>query len=499
MGKRYVCIWFPYLITDVFSVRKTELKQKPFVVCVQSHGRMIVYAANAAAETNGVYIGMALADARAVCPGIEKADHSPGMEPKLLRRIAVWCIRFTPGAMVDGNDGVLLDATGCTHLWGGDGKYIDDIIQRLQAKGFTARAAVADTIGAAWAAARFGSHNIIDVGEEVNALMPLPPEALRIHADTAARLHKLGLKQIKDLLSMPRTALRRRFGEEIILRLKQAFGNAPESFESVQPPAEFAQRLPCMYAVMRLEGIEIALQQTLEPLCDLVRKAGKGIRSLALICYRTDHTTTRVTIAVNTPTTNVQHLQKLFALKLGELAPEPGIKLFVLEATKTEDHSPAQEAFWKRSSGFYNKTFTELIDRLTMQFGAAAIHRYVPAQHYWPERSYTKAKTLHEQFTSTWNTDKRRPILLLPAPERIEVTAPVPDYPPMMFRYKNKLHKIIKADGPERIEQEWWLQTGQHRDYYTVEDEEGCRYWLFRSGHYDANRTWSWWLHGFFS
>ena len=43
----------------------------------------------------------------------------------------------------------------------------------------------------------------------------------------------------------------------------------------------------------------------------------------------------------------------------------------------------------------------------------------------------------------------------------------------MLFRYKGKLHKIIKADGPERIEQEWWLQEGQHRDYYCVEDEEG--------------------------
>ena len=82
-------------------------------------------------------------------------------------------------------------------------------------------------------------------------------------------------------------------------------------------------------------------------------------------------------------------------------------------------------------------------------------------------------------------------------PEYIEVTAPVPDYPPMLFRYKGKLHKIIKADGPERIEQEWWLQDGQHRDYYAVEDEEGYRYWLFRLGHYDEN--YQWFIHGFFA
>ena len=64
---------------------------------------------------------------------------------------------------------------------------------------------------------------------------------------------------------------------------------------------------------------------------------------------------------------------------------------------------------------------------------------------------------------------------------------------------EGKLHKIIRADGPERIEQEWWLQQGQHRDYYYVEDENGQRFWLFRSGHYDVAKTYGWYLHGFFA
>ena len=59
----------------------------------------------------------------------------------------------------------------------------------------------------------------------------------------------------------------------------------------------------------------------------------------------------------------------------------------------------------------------------------------------------------------------------------------------MLFQRKGKLHRIIKADGPERIEQEWWLQQGQHRDYYRVEDEEGYRYWLFRLGTMMIKRT----------
>ena len=98
-----------------------------------------------------------------------------------------------------------------------------------------------------------------------------------------------------------------------------------------------------------------------------------------------------------------------------------------------------------------------------------------------------------------WKADRPRPVQLLARPEPIQVTAPIPDYPPMLFRHKGKLHTIKKADGPERIEQEWWLQEGEHRDYYAVEDEEGQRYWLFRSGHYTGDQRQQWFLHGYFA
>ncbi|HYC27469.1 MAG TPA: DNA polymerase Y family protein, partial [Chitinophagaceae bacterium] len=133
------------------------------------------------------------------------------------------------------------------------------------------------------------------------------------------------------------------------------------------------------------------------------------------------------------------------------------------------------------------------------RFGVQRINRYLPDEHYWPERAVKKAASPLEETTPSWYVEKKRPLQLLSPPEPIEVTAPVPDYPPMLFRYRNKLHKIKRADGPERIEQEWWLQEGQHRDYYCVEDEEGQRYWIFRLGHYEADKKAGWYLHGFFA
>ncbi len=206
----------------------------------------------------------------------------------------------------------------------------------------------------------------------------------------------------------------------------------------------------------------------------------------------------QVEIGTNRPTHNVNHLFKLFEIKLPTIEPAMGIELFVLEAPMVEDHLPDQEKIWEGSVGLEDIRLSELLDRLANKVGVQAIHRYLPDEHFWPERSFKLTASLQEKATTTWREDKPRPLQLLSKPEPIEVTAPIPDYPPMLFRYKDKVHQVVKADGPERIEQEWWLQQGQHRDYYRVEDEEGNRYWLFRLGHYH-DETFQWFLHGFFA
>ena len=496
MCKRFVSIWFRYLVTDWFTLRRPKLANTPFVLSAPSHGRMIVTAANAIAEAQGVHSGMVLADARAIIPGLQVLDDKPELIYKLLKRIAEWCIRFTPFAAIDSPDGIILDVTGCPHLWGRDELYLNDIVKRLKARGYHVRAAIADTVGTAWAAARCGKQCIINAGQQNEALLSLPAAALRLEADTIECLNKLGLRQIKDFIGMPRSALRRRFGNHIVTRLNQALGLEEEIIQPVQPIEPYHERLPCLEPIVTATGIEIALQRLLEAMCQRLQKEQKGLRLANLKCYRVDGKIEHIAIATNSPSHNVKHLFKLFEIKLSTIEPDLGIELFVLEAPKVEDYAPAQQRLWETMWGLDNILLSELIDRIAGKVGSNAIHRFLPDEHYWPERSVKHASSLQEQKTTEWKLDRPRPIQLLATPETVEVTAPVPDYPPMLFRYRGKLHKIKKADGPERIEQEWWIQDGQHRDYYAVEDEEGCRYWLFRLGHYDED--YQWFLHGVF-
>jgi protein ImuB len=297
---------------------------------------------------------------------------------------------------------------------------------------------------------------------------------------------------------MPRYSLSRRFGKIFIERLHQALGLKEETIQPIYPVESYSERLPCLEPIVTLTGIEIALQRLLEALCYRLQRQSKGLRSASFVCYRIDGKIERVAIETGSPSNNAKHLFKLFEIKLPSIEPDLGIELFVLEAQNIEDHSPVQEKLWNETSGINDTGLSELLDRFAIRIGANCIHRYLPDEHHLPEKSFKPATSLQEKPTTIWKIERPRPLQLLSIPEPIEVTAPIPDYPPMNFRYKGKLHKIIRADGPERIEQEWWIAKGRHRDYYYVEDEEGKRYWLFRSGHYETEKR-RWFIHGFFA
>ena len=96
-----------------------------------------------------------------------------------------------------------------------------------------------------------------------------------------------------------------------------------------------------------------------------------------------------------------------------------------------------------------------------------------------------------------------RPLCLLARPEPIEAVAEMPDAPPVLFRRRRTLHRIVRAEGPERIASEWWrsarARSASPRDYYRVEDSEGRRYWVYRDRAARPGMAPAWYLHGVFA
>lgn len=502
MQARYVSIRFRYLLVDWQLIRRPELQDVPFVFVAADHGRIKITAISPLAASYGIETGMRAADAKAICPDLEVLDDKPGRAGKLLKGLGEWCVRYSPAIMIDNffMDGLFMDVSGCPHLWGGEREYLKDIISKLKGKGYTVRLAMADTLGAAWAISRFGSLTpLIPAGEHTEALLSLPPEALRLSEITLSKLSKLGFYQVRSFIGMPRSVLRRRFGEDFLARLGQAIGTVEEIIQPLEIPVLFRERLPCLESIRTRCGIEIAISRLLENLCLRLRDEGKGLRTAILTCYRIDGKIVQIDIGTNGATHSVSHLFKLFQLKIEQIRPALGIELFVLDAPKVDNITPGQEALWTGKPGLNDGSVIRLLDRVVGKVGSGVIHRYLPGAHYWPERSAKKSATITEESETDWRMDKPRPTELLKNPEPIEVMALIPDHPPKFFMYKELKHVVVKADGPERIEREWWLDTGEHRDYYQVEDEQGQRYWLFRSGHYDGEQRYKWFIHGFFA
>jgi protein ImuB len=152
-----------------------------------------------------------------------------------------------------------------------------------------------------------------------------------------------------------------------------------------------------------------------------------------------------------------------------------------------------------------------LADRLGNRIGFANLRRLAPRESHLPERAVAVLPALAPPGKQIWRSGPARPIRLLAPPETVEAMAPVPDDPPILFRWRRLQHRVRRADGPERIAAEWWRNPdparerempddpGAIRDYYRVEDEEGRRFWLFRAGLYRPDRPARWFIHGVFA
>ena len=490
---------------------------------------------------------MRLADARALLPDLVTVAGEPQADRRLIETIAGWCDRYTPWVAIDplggalaeeietacsaggfgGDAGLLLDVTGCTHLFGegeaGERALLADLVTRLARRDLSCRAAMADTAGAAWALARFAERHadlFCPSRGQRDALGSLPVEGLRLETPVLEIFLKLGLRRIGDLYPMPRAPLARRFGDQPLNRLDQALGTLAEPIEPRRIPPAFRTRLAFAEPIGRAEDIASATSRLLAALCRQFEQAGVGARQLEIALYRIDGSVDRTSIGTSRPNRDNPKLMKLFEERLGELDPGFGIELMILAAPEVEAWSGTQDALPDQNapgvaSGVDGTI--DLADRLALRLGGENVVRLLSRDSHLPERVQVAAPVSSKPAPAgAWrrvaSLKGARPTRLLQRPEPVEVTAIVPDDPPSVFHWRRHAHRIVRADGPERIANEWWRprSDGTHppagtlppvRDYYRVEDDDGGRFWLFRDGPYqlaaNGQPTARWFLHGF--
>lgn len=465
--------------------------------------RQEVVAACPAALVLGVGPGMAATHARVLVPELDVRPAEPEADAELLERLALRAVRsWTPVAAVSSPDGLWLDLTGAAHLFGGEERLCARLLAFCRRAGFTARVAVADTPGAAHALARYAPSpiTVVSGGALVDALTPLPVTALRLAPDALVAARRFGFEQIGDLLPVARGPLARRLGLHTVERLDQALGRVAEPItpeeDSQAPEAE--RRL--LEPIGTAEQIGQVMSDLLAELVENLRARGLGVRSLRLLCSRVDGHEQVVAAGTSRPTRDAWHLLRLLSLRIERIDPGLGLERFRLTAVHVEPLG-ATSLGAVLAGEAPAPDLARLVDGVAGRIGPRALFRVASVESHVPERAVARTHPL--AAPAGWPSWKR-PALLLAQPELLSgVVALLPDQPPRRFEWRGNRHKVVHADGPERIHGEWWRRDGEVwavRDYFRLEDAEGQRFWVFRRGDgVDASTgDLSWWVHGLF-
>jgi protein ImuB len=503
---RVVSVFLPTWPTDRFRrglLGASLPPDRPLVMVGNDGPRKVVSAADIAAHRVGIRVGMPAAKAQALVPDLTVADAAVREDAEALERLAYWALRYSPVAASDPPDGIVIDVSGADHLMGGEEALLHDLAERLRAVGLSSRVAVADSRGAAYAVARYGSRDVTIVAPDRcrQAVALLPPGCLRIDPARVASLLGLGFETVGDLLAQPRAPLVLRFGQDLGRRLDQALGLTAEVIDPVRPVDVVEVRQSFAEPIGAADTIKKYLAKLSAGLCLNLEKLGLGARRLDLICHRVDSQFQAVRVGTAMPIRDAKRISRLLCDKIETIDPGYGIEMMTLAVTHAEPLHPKQQLSSLVDDA--SPDVSDLVDLLVNRLGDERLYRMAPAQSDVPERSVCRVPAMAPDTGTTWPSHWPRPSRLLPEPERIETLALLPDNPPVMFTWRGIRRRVQRADGPERIHAEWWKRDAELvavRDYFRVEDEAGERYWIYRAGDGVDPATGShrWFLHGVF-
>ena len=466
----------------------------------------------------------------------------PWADREALEALAEWCQRFSPIVGLEDSaapESLLLDITGLAHLFDGEASLAEEIIHDFARRRLTARVAVADTLGAAWAVAHFNpsfihhssfiihhsSLIILPPGETLPALCPLPVAALRLPKETVGLLRQLGIDRIGQLEALPRGELSSRFGPELLSRWDQAIGRLAEPVPAHVQPAKLEAVWAAEHPTARRESIEAVLEQLIGQVARTLARLGRGAMRLEcrLDCGSggsmeedaVEGNAVRISVGLFRPTASPGHLFSLAQMQFERLGlPGPLWGMHVAVAATAPLLEDQQELFFHGDGSSRRRAhyLADLIDRLSSRLGRRSVLRARLVSDAQPELAWrydpivdgSRRRTSRKpratavsavpdepsaekaRPTRPWHRRMTpaelppRPLRLLRRPVALAVTSVLPDGPPAHFQFGGRSHRIANSWGPERIETGWWRKRTVGRDYYHIETTSGRRFWLFR-------------------
>ena len=550
LNRRILSLWFPRLGAErVLRFRQSALVT-PFAIVAEQSNTQTLASLSREAEAAGLFPGQPLRDAQAMCPDLLTQSADPVAEAAFLAVLCRWAGKFSPWVASEPPASLVIDLTGCSHLFGGEEEIVKTVREDCTQLGLSVRTGIADTLGAAWGLARFAGEpvgalrsgdaidqearatrsraakrrhwerggaapkqgvpggvvqRIAPPGQTRPTIAPLPLAALRLKSETVTALARVGLYRISDLAALPRAAIARRYGQDVVRRLDQASGAEPEPIAPAKPEEHFATRLSLPDPIGLEEDIMAGVDRLLPPLCAKLEKYGMGARVIQLQLFRVDQAAQKIEIGLARATTNPARIRPLLQLKMSEVDAGFGIDILRLEASACLPVSPKTRPGEvlngpdPTANPKSDEELHDLIGKIGARIGLDRITLGHPASSHIPEKTVTRHAAAWADWVFDWPSGgPPRPLLLWP-PE--PVMADDDPRPPLQFRWRRRTMELQSARGPERIAPEWWFddpawRTGL-RDYWEVTTACGARLWLFYAQ--GGSLSSGWFCHGSFA
>ncbi|MDH5326567.1 MAG: DNA polymerase Y family protein [Gammaproteobacteria bacterium] len=482
----WMAIVFPRLALELYRPTCSQ----SIAVVEQVKGRGVVVMASAEAECHGVVPGMSVSAAYTLCQGLKTVAYDPVAIKKKLQRLAAWANGFSSKVHVQLPQTLLLEVQGSLRLYGGLQALQNHINEDLRQGAYTFQVAVTPTPIASFLLANSGRAVVVQQMDSLRSVLGgVPIEVLPIPANKKKQLYNSGLRRLRDVWRLPKAALARRVGPELLLYLERALGEAADLRESYRASERFEAAYDLSYELNDK-------RQLLDMSATLFAKLEKYLwrRDWLLYGYRMrflHHTreATCIRIALRYPSRDQQHLQALLQTRLEPMelqAPVIGLLLQTRQFLAHESHSDSlftTKAGGMGGQGAQQSSLEQLLQQLQTRLGASAIQYLHAVAEHRPEYAVrVSADALSSCMAEQLN---RRPLWLLPTPRLLRFRAG-------KLWYEGELSLL---SGPERIESGWWSGADVRRDYYIAADQQHRRLWVYRELRGDKD----WYLQGLFA
>jgi len=477
MGELWLAAHFSRLPLDALLPGTGQARAA--VVTAPEDPRRTVVACNERAARQGITPGMGLNAALARVPGLRVEPRQPAAEAALLDRLGRWALQFTPVVSLEPPSAMLAEVRGSLDLFGGAMVLLRRALAGLSANGLTASLALAPTPRAALWLARAELAMTVTRADALPGLASrLPLACLHWPEETVTALAGLGIRNVAELLRLPRAGFAARFGPRLLDELDEGLGRRPAPRRRYVVPERFDESFDLPVAAESVDVIEPALELGLARLETFLRVRASGIRGLRVDLLHRGQAPTRVVLSLARMAGDASQLRALLRERLGRCRLDTPVVALRLRSGVLLPLVIRDAGLFERGRSSDPEATAQLLDLLRARLGHDAVFSVLQVAEHRPERAFRIAEPGGMAG------------LPLPWP------APHPARPLWMLAEPQPLDDWEGAlvTGPERIETGWWDGHDVRRDYYVARSRAGVRLWIFR----ERPPGQGWFLHGVF-